>query len=594
MYEYKAPLRDFEFTYFELMEYEDHLKSLPKYKDLTPETWKAILEEYAKLVEGEIVPLFQNGDQGCKWEEGVVTTPTGFREAYQRYAEAGWQSMAYDEELGGMGLPESLYINTMEMRGVNWAWTSMIGFGKAASPILMDNATPEIRDMFLPKIVTGEWVATMCLTEPHCGTDLGMLRTKAEPAADGTYRLTGTKIFITAGEHDFTDNIVHFVLARIEGAPGGTSGISMFAVPKFNVENGEVADRNGVVCGSIESKMGLKGSATCVMNFDDAKAYLLGEPNKGLQAMFAMMNSARIGTGLQGVCHAELGYQQAAHYARERLQSRSLTGPKNPDGPADPIIVHPDVRRMLLTQKAFAEGGRMFVAYCGKLVDRVNASDDPEVVANAQAKLAFLTPIAKAFLSEAGVESASLAIQCFGGHGYIKEWGVEQNFRDSRIATLYEGTTGIQALDLLGRKVVAANRAFMDAFVADVEKLCEENQDYPLTQRLSAVVHRWQELSEIIGGKSTKNPDEIGAASFDYIMFSGYAVIAYYWARAALVAEQKIAEGTSEKPFYDAKIKTATFYFDRILARTEGHATAMLSGADNLMGMEDDQFLLQF
>lgn len=587
MYEYKTPLRDFEFTYFEVMDYEKHLASLPKYADLDKDGWMSILEEFAKFAEGEIIPLYQAGDEGCKWEDGNVTTPAGFKEAYQKYYEAGWQALPFDPELGGMGLPESLNTNTMAIRGINWSWTSLIQFGRAAAPIFEKSATPEVRDMFLPKIATGEWLGTMCLTEPHCGTDLGLMKTKAVPNADGSYNITGTKIFITSGEHDLTDNIVHVVLARIEGAPAGVKGISLFAVAKNDLETGA---RNGVSCGSIEHKMGIRGSSTCVMNFDDAKGYLLGEPNRGLPTMFPMMNLARIGTGLQGVCHADIGYQQSVQYAKERLQSRSLSGPKNTEGPADPIIVHPDVRRMLLTQKAFTEGGRMFVAYCSKLLDRSMASDDPEVIANAEAKLSFLTPIIKAFLTETGFESANLALQIFGGHGFIQEWGVEQNVRDARISMLYEGTTGVQALDLLGRKVLASRGELMSAFVGDVENLLHEHRNHVHCQTLANYVRRWQEITRIVSERAASNPEEVGAASVDFLMMSGYIVVGYYWAKAVLAAEEALANGSTETEFYQSKVKTAQFYFDRLMPRIEMHAHNILSGADSLMDMTEDEF----
>jgi len=417
-----------------------------------------------------------------------------------------------------------------------------------------------------------------------------MLRTKAEPNADGSYNISGTKIFISAGEHDMADNIVHIVLARLPDAPAGTKGISLFIVPKFNVaEDGTVADRNAVSCGSLEHKMGIHGNATCVMNFDGAKGFLIGEENRGLNCMFTFMNTARLGTALQGVAHAELGFQKSLDYARDRLQMRALSGPKNPEGPADPIIVHPDVRRMLLTQKAFAEGGRMMVSYCGKIVDVINGGDDA-AAKEADQQLAFLTPIAKAFLTEVGFESANLGMQCFGGHGFISEWGAEQNVRDCRISMLYEGTTGIQALDLLGRKVLGSQGEAMKPFTKEVHKFCQANEGQPMATALAAANKRWGELTMDIGMKAMNNAEEVGAASVDYLMFSGYVTLGYFWALAANKAQEAIDAGKGDLEFYQAKVQTAEFYFARILPRIETLATTMTSGADNLLAMDADHF----
>ena len=593
MYDYKAPLRDIQFIYNELYDYQAHLAQFPKYEEVTADLVDAIIKESAKFAEEVVAPLNRNSDEeGCHWEDGQVFTPKGFKEAYQQYQEAGWPSLDYDVEMGGQGLPESLNIATMEFKGAaSWSWSSLIGFGHAGAKTVMGYGSQELQDMFLPKTVTGEWLGTMCLTEAHCGTDLGLMKTKAEPNSDGTYSITGTKIFITSGEHDLSENIVHIVLARVVGAPEGTSGISVFVVPKFNVENGEIADRNAVHCGSIEHKMGIKGSATCVMNFDGAKGYLIGQENQGLRAMFLMMNAARIGTGIQGLCHMEVGLQKSVGYARDRLQMRSLKGPANPDGAADPIIVHPDVRRMLMTQKALAEGGRMLVAYNVMLVDQENDSEDEEVRKSASRQLEFLTPIIKAFLTETGFESASLAVQCFGGHGYIREWGVEQNLRDSRIAMLYEGTTGVQALDLLGRKVLGSQGEMMKPFANEIRTLCKQNPEHKLVQQLAAIAEKWSGLTQTIGMAAMKNPEEVGSASVDYLMFSGYVVLAYFWAKAAICAEEKLSAGESDSDFYDAKIKTAQFYFDRLLPRTKSLAQSIANGGDSMMSMSEDQFL---
>jgi alkylation response protein AidB-like acyl-CoA dehydrogenase len=457
------------------------------------------------------------------------------------------------------------------------------------------HGTDSQKQRFLTPLVEGTWTGTMCLTEAHCGTDLGLLRTKAEAAADGSYQITGTKIFISSGEHDLTENIVHIVLARLPDAPIGVKGISLFIIPKFNVnDDGSMGERNTVRCGSIEHKMGIHGNATCVMNFDGARGYLLGEPNQGLQAMFTFMNTARIGTALQGIAHMELGYQKSLAYAKDRLQMRSVTGPKNPDGPADPIIVHPDVRRMLLTQKALSEGGRMMVAYTGKLVDVIECTTDEVEKKSAEDMLSFMTPIAKAFLTETGFESANLALQCFGGHGYIKEWGVEQNVRDARIGMLYEGTTGIQALDFIGRKVLGSGGVLLQNFTREIHHFCKENAEVAELQEfiepLQALNKKWGELTLHIGTKAMENADEAGAASVDYLMFSGYSCLAYFWAKAAFKAQAALAAESSEGEFYEAKLKTARFYYQRILPRTSTCEAAILSGADNVMSLEVEAF----
>ena len=433
----------------------------------------------------------------------------------------------------------------------------------------------------------------MCLSESQCGSDLGLLTTKAEPQADGSYSLTGTKIFISAGEHDMADNIVHIVLARLPDAPAGTKGISLFIVPKFNVNaDGSLGDRNAVHCAAIEKKMGIKASATCVMNFDGARGYLIGPPNKGLNCMFTFMNTARIGTAIQGLAHAELAYEGSLAYARDRLAMRSLTGPKNPDGPADPIIVHPDVRRMLLTQKAFVEGSRAFIYYLAQLGDILEAGDEARAK-SADDLMALLTPIAKAFITEVGYEAANLGVQVYGGHGFIREWGMEQIVRDARIAMLYEGTTGIQALDLIGRKVLGSGGQLLMGFTEIVDQFCNENDsdaDKEFVAVLKAYKDEWLQLSMKIGERAMENPDEAGAAAVDYMMYSGYVTLAYFWARMAVLARQKIEEGDGDVSFYEAKILTARFYFERLLPRTLAHKDALLSGADNLMDMPEALF----
>ena len=594
---YKAPLRDLQFNLFELFDYEAHYQSLSGYEDVSAELVTTILNEFDKFCSNILSPLNAVGDkEGCTWSDGEVATPSGYKEAYRQYVEAGWPALANEPAYGGQGLPESLSIVLGEMRGTaNWSWGMYPGLSHGAVNTIELHGTDSQKQRFLTPLVEGTWTGTMCLTEAHCGTDLGLLRTKAEAAADGSYQITGTKIFISSGEHDLTENIVHIVLARLPDAPIGVKGISLFIIPKFNVnDDGSMGERNTVRCGSIEHKMGIHGNATCVMNFDGARGYLLGEPNQGLQAMFTFMNTARIGTALQGIAHMELGYQKSLAYAKDRLQMRSVTGPKNPDGPADPIIVHPDVRRMLLTQKALSEGGRMMVAYTGKLVDVIECTTDEVEKKSAEDMLSFMTPIAKAFLTETGFESANLALQCFGGHGYIKEWGVEQNVRDARIGMLYEGTTGIQALDFIGRKVLGSGGVLLQNFTREIHHFCKANAEVAELQEfiepLQALNKKWGELTLHIGTKAMENADEAGAASVDYLMFSGYSCLAYFWAKAAFKAQAALAAENSEGEFYEAKLKTARFYYQRILPRTSTCEAAILSGADNVMSLEVEAF----
>lgn len=591
MSNYTVPIRDIEFDLFELLDFENHYASLGLDEDAAPDIIKAILEESAKFCENVLVPLNAVGDkEGCEWDDAVVTTPTGFKEAYEQYVEAGWPSMTHNVEHGGQGLPESLGTVLSELVGsANWSWSMYPGLSHGAMKTLELHGTDEQKKTYLEPLVSGNWTGTMCLTEAHCGTDLGMLRTKAEESADGSYKITGTKIFISAGEHDMADNIVHIVLARLPGAPEGTKGISLFIVPKFLPAADGVGERNAVACGSLEHKMGIHGNATCVMNFDGATGFLIGPPNRGLNCMFTFMNTARIGTAIQGLAHAEVGYQKSLEYARDRLQMRSLSGIKNTEGPADPIIVHPDVRRMLLTQKAFSEGGRMLIYYASQLVDIENHASDETEKTRASELLAFLTPIAKAFLTETGFESANLGMQCFGGHGYIAEWGVEQNVRDSRISMLYEGTTGIQALDLLGRKVLMSQGESLKRFTKIIHKFCQANADNDamneFVEPLSALNKEWGDITMHVGLTAMENPDEVGAASVDYLMYSGYIVLAYFWAKAALVAQPQ-----SDDAFYSSKVKTARFYYQRILPRTSSLVLTMKSGAANLMAFADNEF----
>ena len=592
---YRAPRRDIEFVINEVLDSESLYRDLPGYEEASAELMSAIIDEGAKFAENVLSPLNQSGDEeGCQWSEDGVKTPQGFVDAYRQYVEGGWPALSADTAYGGQGMPSMLGIVLNEMVGTaNWSWLMYPGLSHGCIKTLEAHGSDEQKARYLPNLVAGNWTGTMCLTESHCGSDLGLLRTRAEPQADGSYAITGTKIFISAGEHDMAENIVHIVLARLPDAPAGTKGISLFVVPKFNVDDdGSIGDRNAVHCASIEKKMGIKASATCVMNFDGARGYLIGEPNRGLNLMFTFMNTARIGTAIQGLAHAELSYQGALEYARERLSMRSLTGPKNPDGPADPIIVHPDVRRMLLTQRAIAEGSRAmlyYLAQLGDIVEKGSAVDAKQ----ADDLMALLTPIAKAFVTETGFEAANHGVQIYGGHGFIREWGMEQIVRDARIAMLYEGTTGIQALDLLGRKVLGSGGKLLMGFTGLLDEFIAAHGDESLAEFIGPLAQRkdeWLQLSLKIGERAMENPEEAGAAAVDYLMYAGYVVLGYFWARMAVVAQVKLAGEPADGSFYEAKLMTARFYFQRLLPRADAHREALLSGADNLMAMPEAMF----
>lgn len=597
MSEYRAPLRDIRFALHEVLDIGSHYSKLIGGEDVSNDIVDAILDEFGKFSENVIAPLNRSGDEeGCKIENGQVQTPKGFKDAFQQYVEAGWQAMSRSPETGGQGLAPSMNSVLGEMAGsANMAWYiySIAGYG--AMNTLEIHGAGKKQDIALRKLVSGEWLGTMCLTEAHCGSDLGLLRTKATQREDGCFSISGTKIFISAGDHDLTENIAHIVLARLPGAPAGTKGISLFLVPKYSFDDeGEITSHNNVNVGSIEKKMGIHGSSTCVLNFDGAKGFLIGEPNRGLQAMFTFMNTARVATAVQGLSHAELGFQKSLAYAKERLQMRSLSGPKKPNAEADPIIVHPDVRRMVLTQKSFTEGLRLFLYFLAKQIDLTERSPDAETKKAAEVKLELLTPIAKAFSSEVSIESASLAMQCFGGHGYIREWGVEQNLRDARIAAIYEGTTGIQALDLLGRKIIGSNGAMLECFLEMIEEFCvSHGQDQKLvryTRKLSQLAQEWRSISKEIISKAKEDPDEIGAASVNYLMYSGYICLAFFW---AVSAQKALASQSSDSPdlaFYRSKVITADFYFDHVLPRTRGLIESINAGGDSLMALDSESF----
>jgi 3-(methylsulfanyl)propanoyl-CoA dehydrogenase len=592
---YTAPLADLRFALFDLLDAEATWRTLPGCENATRELVDAVLEEAAKFAGNVLAPLNQRGDaEGCRYDPGThsVSTPAGFKEAFAQYVDGGWIGLTAREEFGGQGLPETVGAALKEMiDAANLSWGNYPMLSHGASSALEFHGEDWQREVFLKPLVSGQWTGTMCLTEAHCGTDLGLLKTRAEPAGDGSYRISGTKIFITAGEHDFVDNILHLVLARLPDAPPGVKGISLFIVPKFKVaRDGSVGERNTLACGSIEHKMGIHGSVTCVMNFDGAQGWLVGQPNKGLAAMFTMMNTARLAVGLQGLGLTERAYQNSLAYARERLQMRSLAGAKFPDKPADPLIVHPDVRRMLLTQKAFAEGERALALYAYLQEDIARRSPDAAARERASALVSFLTPIVKGLLTETAIECTYHALQIFGGHGYITENGMEQLARDARITTLYEGTTQIQALDLLGRKILQLQGVGLRHFLEEIGGFCARHAgDEGLAEfvaPLGAIAKEWSELTLDLGRRAASNPEDAGAAAYDYLFYSGYVALAYFWARAVAAADAS----RHDADFRAAKRATARFYFARILPRTLAHAAAMRSGAANLTAMPDAQF----
>lgn len=591
---YRAPLNDIRFALYDVLDAETLFNRLG-YTDATRDILDAVLDEAARFSENVLAPLNSVGDDvGSTYDQAnrSVTTPPGFKAAYEQFIEGGWTGLTASPDFGGQGLPHVMGVPLNEMvNAANLAWGNFPLLSHGAVEALKQHGEPWQQEVFLKPLVDGRWTGTMCLTEPHCGTDLGLLKTRAEPNADGSYAITGTKIFITAGEHDLTDNIVHLVLARLPDAPAGAKGISLFVTPKFKVDrDGNVGERNALHCGSIEHKMGIKGSVTCVMNFDGAQGYLVGQPHKGLQAMFTMMNTARLGVGLQGIALSERAYQNALRYARERLQTRALSGAKFPEKPADPIIVHPDVRRMLLTVKSLVEGSRLLALHAGTLIDIASHSPDPAERERADTLVSFLTPISKACQTEWGIENTYHALQVFGGHGYIHEHGMEQLARDARITTLYEGTTGIQALDLMGRKTAATQAAGLKIFLAEIEDFLREHEGNPAIAGFVAPLREktaeWARLTRDILQRASQDPEEIGAASYDYLFYSGYVTLAYWWARSVAAAEAS----SQPEAFKQSKRETAEFYFARILPRTLGHAAAIGSGAAPLMTMAPERF----
>ncbi|WP_338745863.1 acyl-CoA dehydrogenase C-terminal domain-containing protein [Pseudomonas putida] len=592
MADYKAPLRDMRFVLNEVFNVAEQWAQLPGLAEIVDaDTAMAVLEEAGKVTAKTIAPLSRAADEeGCHWDNGAVSTPAGFIEAYNTYAEGGWVGVGGDPVFGGMGMPKAISAQVEEM--VN---ASSLAFGlypmltAGACLSINAHASEALKEKYLPNMYAGVWAGSMCLTEPHAGTDLGIIRTKAEPQADGSYKVSGTKIFITGGEHDLTENIIHLVLAKLPDAPAGAKGISLFLVPKFLVnEDGSLGARNPATCGSIEHKMGIQASATCVMNFDEAVGYIVGEPNKGLAAMFTMMNYERLGVGIQGLASAERSYQNAVEYARDRLQSRAPTGPQAKEKAADPIIVHPDVRRMLLTMKAQIEGGRAFSTYVAMQLDSAKFSEDAAVRKRSEELVALLTPVAKAFLTDLGLESTVHGQQVFGGHGYIREWGQEQLVRDVRITQIYEGTNGIQALDLMGRKVVASGGAYYRLFSDEIRQFIASagSELDEFAKPLAASLDQLDGLTEWVLEQAKGNPNEIGAASVEYLHAFGYVAYAYMWALMARAAKA----GEGDEAFYSGKLGTARFYFARLLPRVDSLVASVKAGSESLYLLDAEQF----
>ncbi|WP_243039167.1 acyl-CoA dehydrogenase C-terminal domain-containing protein [Dyella sedimenti] len=584
---YKAPLDDQRFALYDVLGAEAVLTQLQGGEGHTRDLLDAVLEEAGRLSEAVLAPTNASGDaEGCHYDKATqtVTTPKGFKEAFKAFAEGGWTGLTQPERFGGQALPNVMGTATTEIfQSGNLAWSLYPLLSEGACHAMELHGTEAQQETYLKPIVEGRWTGTMCLTEPQAGSDLGLLKTRAEPAADGSYRITGTKIFISAGEHDLAENIIHLVLARLPDAPAGSRGISMFIVPKFKVKaDGSLGERNRVAAGAIEHKMGIKGSATCVMNFDDAEGYLIGQPHKGLAAMFTMMNAARLGVGVQGLALSERALQNSLNYARERLQGRSLSGPKFPEKPADNLLVQPDVRRMLLTQRAIVEASRTLLLYTALQTDVEARATDEATRKQAGDLVAFLIPIAKGVVTELTQESTKEALQIYGGHGYIGENGIEQFVRDARIITLYEGTTGIQAADLLGRKILQLQGAGFKLFLKEIQAFCQQHATDAalagLIAPLATHAKEWADLTLALAQRVQANPEELGAAAVDYLYYSGYVTLAYLWARNVAA----LAGSSQQESFKQAKRDTAAFYFARILPRCLTHKAAIEAGVETL------------
>ena len=591
---YTPPLRDMQFVMHEVLKVEDEFKAIPRHADIDAQTINAVLEEAGKFATEVTLPLNISGDtQGCTIDHAThaVTAPKGFKEAYARFVEGGWAALSCDPAYGGQGLPFLVYQCFHEMlNSANQAWAMYPGLTHGAYATLLSHGTEEQKQAYLHKMTSGEWTGTMCLTEAHCGTDLGLMRTRAEAQPDGSYRITGNKIFISAGEHDLAGNIIHLVLARLSDAPPGIKGISLFVVPKINVNaDGSMGERNGIYCGGLEHKMGIHGNATCQIVLEGARGTMVGQPNKGMNAMFVMMNGSRLGVGVQSLGLTEVAYQNALAYAKDRLQMRSLSGTKAKDKPADPIIVHPDVRKMLLTARAYAEGGRALAIYCSVLMEKEHYHPDEKVRKDSGEMLSLLTPVVKAFLTDNGWIATSACLQVFGGHGYIKEWGMEQHVRDARINMIYEGTNTVQSLDLLGRKILGNNGATLKKFGKLIAALVEEEGvNEKMAEFINPIAYLGDKMGKLtteLGFKAFQNADEVGAAAVDYLRVAGHLVFGYFWARMAQVALREIAAGNTN-PFYQAKLQTARFYFAKLFPETASLMLTARAGSRVLMDTE--------
>ena len=593
---YKAPVKDYKFLMHDIFDLQQY-NSLEPYKEASPDLIDAVLEEAAKLTENVFQPINQSGDeQGCQLKNGEVTTPDGFKEAYGQYQQGGWQGLTADVNYGGQGLPMTMGVAINEMMvSSNWGLAMYPGLTKGAVDTIHTWGIDTQKDLYLPKMISAQWSGTMNLTEPQCGTDLGLLRTKAEPNDDGSYNISGTKIFISAGEHNLTENIIHLVLARITDAPEGMDGISLFIVPKFNVnDDGTLGDRNGVTCGSLEEKMGIHSNATCLLNYDCAKGYLLGTENKGMRAMFTMMNEARLGVAVQGLAIAEVAQQNAADYTRDRIQGRALTGAKFPDKEADPIIVHPDVRRMLMTNRAFSEGARAMAVWAALQVDISSNDPDEETRTSSKDMLALLIPVLKSYMTDQGVDAASRAMQCLGGHGYINEWGMEQFLRDARIAPIYEGANGIQAMDLVGRKLPSKNGEVIKNYFAMVQSFIDDNKDDPEMERYTMLLDkaskRQQAASMWLMQNAMSNPDHAGATAHYYLNLMALVTMGYFWGTMVKKAKSMLTDGQGDAEFLKNKITTADFFYTHILPETTALRIKVEAGSDDVMALDANSF----
>lgn len=596
MPQYTAPIRDFRFVLQEWLKVADR-KELKGFEDIDNDLIESLLSEGGRLCEEVLFPINQSGDsEGVKFDNGKVTMPSGFKEAYETYVQSGWTSFTCDPKYGGQGLPEVINMPIIEMIcSANLSFGMTPGLTHGAYNAIHMHANDEIKDKYLPKMVDGSWTGVMCLTEPQCGTDLGLITTKADPQDDGSYKISGSKIFISAGDQDLTENIIHLVLAKLPDAPPGMKGISLFVVPKMKInDDGSIGEANNVTCGSIEHKMGIHASPTCVMNYDGAIGHLVGEPNKGLRAMFTMMNEARLYVGVQGLGLAEVAYQNAASYAKERLQGRALKGAKYPEKKADPLIVHPDVRRMLLTVRSFTEGARALAIHTALEMDTHKRHSDDQVKLEADEFVQFVTPILKAYFTDLGFESTNTAMQIFGGHGYIKEYGMEQYVRDARIAQIYEGANGIQALDLVGRKLPKHTGRYLRRFFHPATDFVEEHKENPemaeFTKGLYTALKNGQDASLWVAANGMGNPDEAAAASVEYLRLMGISVFAWMWAQMAEVALRKMKENPSEADFYQAKLETARFFMNKIVPQQYGLLAAIASGGKSIMSMKEEAF----